>query len=208
VSNIISDKSGDVIDFHLYGSGSSVGKLNGVKADVVKYRTVTLTKVLEYLQAPQVIDFLSLDVEGAELAVLKGLDFNKYQMHVIIVERPEEAVHLLLVHAGYYFVRKISHGDCAYFHRELPNFDMHMRTHASGEKVRWQDADRNYLLKNQWTGGASSDGQEGQTQSKCEKMRGRVNSKCGTSTKSVNELLFCKNLKQKLQKKCPELSVH
>jgi hypothetical protein len=33
-----------------------------------------------------VIDFLSLDVEGAELDVLRGVDFNRYRFRYIVIE--------------------------------------------------------------------------------------------------------------------------
>jgi FkbM family methyltransferase len=54
-------------------------------AEVVTTRT--LTSILdEVWQAERPIDLLSIDVEGQELQVLKGLDFTKYRPKVIIVE--------------------------------------------------------------------------------------------------------------------------
>ena len=38
-------------------------------------KAVTLTSLLNISNAPKMIDFISLDVEGAELSVLKGIDF-------------------------------------------------------------------------------------------------------------------------------------
>ena len=46
----------------------------------------TLTSILEEYEAPKMIDLLSLDVEGAELEVLKGLDHSKYRFSFICVE--------------------------------------------------------------------------------------------------------------------------
>ena len=46
----------------------------------------TLTDILNESLAPTNFDLLSLDVEGNELAVLKGLDFNKYNPKWILVE--------------------------------------------------------------------------------------------------------------------------
>ncbi len=46
----------------------------------------TLTDILNASLAPINFDLLSLDVEGNELAVLKGLDFNKYKPKWILVE--------------------------------------------------------------------------------------------------------------------------
>ena len=46
----------------------------------------TLDSLLEEHGAPCEIELISIDVEGAELAVLQGLSFNKYHPRVIIVE--------------------------------------------------------------------------------------------------------------------------
>lgn len=47
--------------------------------------TRTLTSVLDEVK-PKEINFMSLDVEGYELNVLKGLDFEKYSPEIIVVE--------------------------------------------------------------------------------------------------------------------------
>lgn len=46
----------------------------------------TLNSILLESNAPFVIDFLSLDVEGAELEVLKGIDFDKFSFKFILLE--------------------------------------------------------------------------------------------------------------------------
>lgn len=46
----------------------------------------TLTSLLDEAKAPNCIDLLSLDVEGNELAVLQGLDFNRYRIKWILLE--------------------------------------------------------------------------------------------------------------------------
>ena len=50
-----------------------------------KIKTNTLSNVLNKFTIDKV-DILSIDVEGFELKVLKGLDFNKYTPSVIVVE--------------------------------------------------------------------------------------------------------------------------
>jgi FkbM family methyltransferase len=51
----------------------------------------TLDKILDMVKAPQVIDFLSIDVEGAEMSVLKGLDLKKWEFKVICIESAEKS---------------------------------------------------------------------------------------------------------------------
>jgi FkbM family methyltransferase len=71
--------------------------LSGIKDDLGIYKhtqhnneytkiTKTLTTVLDESKAPNYIDYLSLDTEGSELEILKGLDFNKYKIGYIDIE--------------------------------------------------------------------------------------------------------------------------
>ncbi|GHD53834.1 hypothetical protein GCM10008110_27800 [Marinobacter persicus] len=54
---------------------------------VVELETMRLDKILdEHLPHGKQIDFLSVDVEGLDLAVLKSLDLQKYTPGVILVE--------------------------------------------------------------------------------------------------------------------------
>ncbi len=46
----------------------------------------TMTDVLVAAAAPRRIDFLSLDVEGVEASVLRGLDLERFQIDFILVE--------------------------------------------------------------------------------------------------------------------------
>lgn len=46
----------------------------------------TLTDLLNEANAPKKIDLLSLDVEGAEIAVLKGIDHDRYRFKYMVIE--------------------------------------------------------------------------------------------------------------------------
>lgn len=62
----------------------------------------TLTSLLEEADAPMCFDLLSLDVEGNELSVLKGLNFNIYRPRWILAEtRKDDAVKTYLERKGY-----------------------------------------------------------------------------------------------------------
>ena len=80
--------------------------------------TVSLTTVLDNVKAPRFIDYLSLDVEGNEHAVLTGLDHSKYKFGRITVEhnfqeRTRAQVHQLLSQHGYLRVETGSPDKCA-----------------------------------------------------------------------------------------------
>ena len=43
-----------------------------------------------------IVDYVSLDVEGAEAIILEGFHLDEYQLHLFTVERPKEALTSLL----------------------------------------------------------------------------------------------------------------
>jgi hypothetical protein len=49
--------------------------------------TITLADLLRYHSAPREIDFLSIDVEGAEYDILSGFPFEEYKFNFIVVEQ-------------------------------------------------------------------------------------------------------------------------
>lgn len=68
----------------------------------------TLTSLLDEVEAPLSFDLLSLDVEGNELAVLKGLDFQKYKPQWILVETRGPEISNYLAIFGYRIHSEIS----------------------------------------------------------------------------------------------------
>ncbi len=84
------------------------------KEEVIKFASVarTLDSIMSESQAPSIIDFLSLDVEGAEIEVLKGIDFKKYKFKYILVEsRNFEKISNFLNIQDYELKEKLSHHD-------------------------------------------------------------------------------------------------
>lgn len=51
----------------------------GVQIWIVNVPAISLTEAMVLAQSPRKIGLLSLDVEGSELEVLKGLDFHNFQ---------------------------------------------------------------------------------------------------------------------------------
>jgi hypothetical protein len=60
-----------------------------------------LADILMEAKAPKVIDYLSIDVEGAELRVLESFPFHRFTFTTLTVERPTRPVHTILTNAGY-----------------------------------------------------------------------------------------------------------
>lgn len=93
-------------------------------AYILKLKTKTLQYILDYYKAPKVIDYLSLDIEGAEERALINFPFNKYKFLTITIERPTKKLEKLLFDNGYVFVmksKKVNY-DSFYVHKSIPNF--------------------------------------------------------------------------------------
>jgi len=72
----------------------------------------TLNQLLEQSNAPRLIDLLSLDVEGAELGVLKGIDHSEFRFKYMLIEcRNFEKIDRYLTDHGYRMVEKLSGHD-------------------------------------------------------------------------------------------------
>ncbi len=72
----------------------------------------TLTTILDQAGAPTPIDVVSIDVEGHELAVLRGLDFGKYRPRVFVIEALDDdrarQLESFMTDKGYTKARQIS----------------------------------------------------------------------------------------------------
>jgi FkbM family methyltransferase len=72
----------------------------------------TLQEILTESMAPSVMDFFSLDVEGAEFEVLNGIDFDKFNFRFILVEsRTLDRIKVYLESKSYVFVKEFSNHD-------------------------------------------------------------------------------------------------
>lgn len=137
VTKCVTDRVGDKVKFRIDN-----GQLGGIvgddfdnnghfraaqlkTAEIVEIETTTLEHELKARGAPELVDFLSLDVEGAEHLVLKNFPFDEYKFHCIAVERPCKELDLLLDKNKY---RQVAHlfYDVLYVHEDFLedlNFD-------------------------------------------------------------------------------------
>lgn len=77
--------------------------------DIIKIECKTLNSILSENNIGN-IDYLSIDTEGSELKVLKGIDFEKYNIKVISAEinqTGDSSVKNYLESKGYRFISKI-----------------------------------------------------------------------------------------------------
>jgi FkbM family methyltransferase len=76
MSQIVFDNDNDNKD--IFGHGPST--------EIVEVETVTPTELLKRAKAPSVIDYLSLDTEGNERAILATFPFHLYKVKALTVE--------------------------------------------------------------------------------------------------------------------------
>ena len=78
----------------------------------------TLTKILDEVSAPSLIDFFSLDVEGFEYQVIKGINFDKYNFKYFLIETKNDEVINYLINKNYILIKKLSGHDLLFNHKK------------------------------------------------------------------------------------------
>lgn len=96
-------------DRMLSGLENTIDKLRVKDYTTKKVKTETLTQILDRANAPNFIEYLSLDVEGGEYNVLRGIDFDKYTFGLIHLEHNYKEINRMeirnfLTEKGYIFV--------------------------------------------------------------------------------------------------------
>jgi FkbM family methyltransferase len=81
-------------------------------SEIVKVKTELLNNLLEKHQLNE-IDFCTVDTEGGEYDILKSIDFNKYDIKLILVENNynDSKVNELLKEKGYKKIHKLTIDD-------------------------------------------------------------------------------------------------
>ena len=93
--NIALSNDGKEVDLYFYHSKSAINTISKKVANyqkarvsaIKKIKSKTLNELLDISKFKNIkIDFLSIDIEGSELLILKTFDFKKYSPKVIVVE--------------------------------------------------------------------------------------------------------------------------
>ena len=126
------NKSNEIVKFDV----SACGLLSGIASDIdchktkvdsnkrtIDVLTITLDDLLEKYNAPNFIEYLSIDTEGSEFEILKVFNFNKYIFGLIDVEHnyiqpKREKIKQLLLDNGYIYIGE-NHHDDRYHHKSL-----------------------------------------------------------------------------------------
>ena len=85
---------------------------------VIRLKSRSLASILDEHESPEVIDYLSLDVEGAEEMILSNFPFDKWTFLVMSIERPTPSLDVLLDANDYIQVAHLDY-DVMYVHRSI-----------------------------------------------------------------------------------------
>lgn len=113
------------------------------KEKSVDMYTVPFHEILSKFDAPNVIDYLSLDVEGSEFLVMEAFPFQNYVFKVMTVERPrQDLVDLLVSHDYVYLAANNEDGmETAWVHRDFE----HDINRDAIEEVGWIVGDTKWI---------------------------------------------------------------
>jgi FkbM family methyltransferase len=102
----VSDAAGELA-FHFFNEpalNTFDADLASERARIPGYRLLEIRRIAvrrlddlltEYLPRDQAIDFLSIDVEGMDLSVLRSSDWRRFRPRVLLVEAHERTVHAI-----------------------------------------------------------------------------------------------------------------
>jgi FkbM family methyltransferase len=122
--NVCVDAEEGEVDFvlreQLSGIVAAGAYAPGVEGDeVVRVPTRRLDAMLREHDAPPVIDYLSIDIEGFEGRVLGDFPFDVYCFRCLTIERPDATLRSVLEEKGYRMVRQIPGLDAFFVHESF-----------------------------------------------------------------------------------------
>lgn len=133
----VTDRTGDSVEFKetdsnlglstilKYSKDMHAATRKKSKGQIYNVTTVSLIDLLDQHNAPHEIDYISMDTEGSELAILESFDFSRYQVDIFTIEHNWEEetrkkIFNLMESNGYLRVlTDISQYDDWYIHNRL-----------------------------------------------------------------------------------------
>jgi hypothetical protein len=134
-TNCVSNRDDMEVAFASCGHASGVTSTAGPftnSSHTIQVRTSTMKTILERYNAPKLINYLSLDVEGHEYEILQTFPFDDYTIECITVEHNEPHVgpdmrmkiRTILESKGYRFI-KGNDDVCGWNHGPIDDFYVH-----------------------------------------------------------------------------------
>ncbi len=120
--NIAVDMKEDTVEFIQAGLSSRMSIIDSndnIDGDVIVIPSKSLKSVLIENNAPKVIDYLSIDVEGAEERILLNFCFDEYRFNCITIERPSDKLRQKLFQNNYIVIKEHPGLDAFYIHKEF-----------------------------------------------------------------------------------------
>lgn len=104
------------------GGIAAEGMDNAKQTNTVSRELVSINTVFQEMNVPSMIDYLSLDVEGAESLVMHDFPWDQYRFRFLTVERPKDDLKALFEANGYIMITRItSWGETLWAHKESIN---------------------------------------------------------------------------------------
>ena len=130
VRAVVGPEDGLRVEFNFRGSAGWMGgiagfdnKAAGNSTKLGQHYTVSVAKILHDFGMPRTIDYLSLDIEGAEAWTFETFPWETYTFLVATIERPKPKLRNLLQNNGYtHLCNHGFFGDEMWVHKTLPNF--------------------------------------------------------------------------------------
>jgi hypothetical protein len=141
--NFIKGVEGGVI-----GSEFDNKAVDGQKNTMQTLVTVSAAHLFQDLSVPAIIDYMSLDIEGAEQWVFENFPWNKYTFLSITIERPKPKLKQLLSVNGYrHICNHGGFGDQLWLHSTFPDLNAAIASLNLGQA---HDQNGNVLCRGNW----------------------------------------------------------
>ncbi len=115
--NVLFKKDG--LTSKIYLKDASFKDTQNLGNEYLELKSDTLVDVFKENHVPKIIDYLSVDIEGAEYFAFKNFPFNEYRFNCITIERPNNELRDILKSAGYIIIKEIPNLDVYYIHKNF-----------------------------------------------------------------------------------------